>query len=311
MKISRSLSDISSERKSVVTVGTFDGIHRGHQAILGQVVEKAKSSSHRSVVVTFDPHPREVVGKGPVEYLSSLEERLEKFSEFGIDETLVIGFTYEFSRLGARDFYELLAKHVGLTDVIVGYDHMFGKDREGDIQGLVSIGSALGFTAKRVPPIIIGEKTVSSSVIRKMLNVGDITGANDFLGSPYTLGGTVRRGDGRGKQIGYPTANITPDEPKKLVPARGVYAVNVLLNGRRLHGMMNIGIRPTFKDNHEQVLEAHIFDFEQNIYNKELEIEFLKFIRSEKKFASKDELISQLERDSSECTNFIIELYNH
>lgn len=311
MRTSLDVDEIQFNKNSVVTVGTFDGVHLGHRSILMEVVEKAKLTSGRSMVVTFDPHPREVVGKGPVEYLSTLNERLRKIEQFGLDETLVIRFTYEFSRLGPREFYQFLSSRVGLTEVIVGHDHVFGKDRTGGIEELVKIGSELGFSATRVPPVIIRDTVISSSVIRRNLETGDVVSAKEFLGEPYSIRGIVAEGDRRGQQLGFPTANIRFDEHKKLIPAMGVYVVAVLLSGKRWYGMMNIGVRPTFKDDQQLVLEVHIFDFNQNIYHKDIEIQFLKFIRPEKKFSSKDELVIQLQHDRKECLKYLSELYHH
>jgi riboflavin kinase / FMN adenylyltransferase len=311
MKISHSIDEIEFKRDSIVTVGTFDGVHLGHQSILKEVTDRSKASAARSVVVTFDPHPREVVGRGPVEYLSTLPERLAKIGRYGLDEAVVINFTYEFSRLSPREFYEFLAKRIGLREVIVGYDHLFGKDRTGGIEELVKIGTDLGFSAMRVPPVIVRDTAVSSSVIRTYLREGNVGAAGEFMGEPYAIRGFVTEGDSRGKQLGFPTANIQTNQQKKLIPAMGVYAVSVLFNDKRWYGMMNIGVRPTFKSDQLMILEVHIFDFNQNIYNKELEIQFLTFVRPEKKFASKDELIIQLQHDRKECLKYLSGIYHH
>ena len=311
MRISHAVDEIQFNKNSIVTVGTFDGVHLGHQSILKEVADRSKTASARSVVVTFDPHPREIVGRGPVEYLSTLTERLQRMEQDGMDEALVIQFTYVFSRLGPREFYQFLSSRVGLSEVIVGYDHLFGKDRTGGIEELVKIGSELGFTAMRVPPVIMGGTVISSSAIRKYLREGNVAAAREFLGEPYAIRGIVAQGDSRGKQLGFPTANLELNQPQKLVPAKGVYAVKVVYDKKPFYGMMNIGVRPTFKDDLRIVLEVHIFDFNQNIYHKELEIQFLKFIRPEKKFSSKDELVIQLQHDRKECLKYLSEIHHN
>ncbi|MFI5253036.1 MAG: riboflavin biosynthesis protein RibF [Bacteroidota bacterium] len=310
MQISHDVNEILFNRESIVTVGTFDGVHLGHQAILNEVVRRSKLYGARSVLVTFDPHPREVVGRGPVEYLTTVPERLHKIEHFGLDEALVINFTFEFSRLGPREFYQLLSTHIGLREVIVGYDHMFGKDRTGGIEELEKIGSMIGFTATRVEPVLLRDKVISSSVIRRMLNAGDVTTSIQLLGEPYSLTGLVIKGDSRGKGLGFPTANLNVIEPKKLVPPIGVYAVIVRYQEKKYFGMMNIGVRPTFTQNQDRVLEVHMFDFNENIYHKELQIQFLKYIRPEKKYSSRDELVIQLQADRKECLKYISENYH-
>ena len=304
MLTTRALEEITPKQSTVVTVGTFDGVHVGHQSILRHVVERAKAIGGRSLVVTFDPHPREVVGRGPVEYLTTLQERLDRIREEGIEQTLVLSFTYEFSQQTAEQFYSgMLLPHIGIREVIVGHDHLFGKDRQAGFSEIERIGSASGFSAHLMPPVLIGGVAVSSSAIRSFLREGDVISAATFLGYPYSLSGIVAKGDGRGRTIGFPTANIEPAVQKKVVPGNGVYFVRVLLEGQQepKYGMMNIGVRPTFGESALRTLEVHIFDFDAVIYGARIGVQFLRKIRGERKFSSVDELVAQLHRDREVC----------
>ena len=309
MIVYRSLNEIKHQANSFVTVGTFDGVHLGHRAIINQIVSRASASNGRSIVVTFDPHPREVVGRGPVKLLSSIDERLEMLSELGVDGTLVVKFTYEFSRQTSQEFYEqYVVRGIGVKEVVIGYDHMFGRDREAGVQELQHMGKELGFSAFLVPPVTIDGEIVNSSKIRELLSRGNVERAAEFLSAPYSLEGTVVHGDGRGVTLGFPTANIRTDHANKITPAEGVYVVRIVVNDRTLYGMFNIGVRPTFHANRERVLEAHIFDFNETIYGAHLKVSFLKRLRPEKKFSSTSELIAQLESDRSECLKYLTTL---
>lgn len=301
MKTVFSLDDMIHDAGSVVTVGTFDGVHCGHRVILETVTGHALRNNGRSVVVTFDPHPRDVVGKGPVEFLGTLSERLERIAAQGIDTTLVVKFTREFSQQTAEEFYRhTLLDHIGVREVIVGHDHLFGKDRRSGIAEIEQIGKEADFTAITIPPVVIDGTVVSSSAIRRSLQGGDVASAARFLGYPYELSGAVVTGDARGKLLGFPTANIDP-QPGKLVPANGVYKVRAGLGGSSFAGMMNIGTRPTFEDSGRKTLEVHILDFDRDIYGETVKIQFLRRIRPEQKFSSKAGLIAQLERDREMC----------
>ncbi len=310
MNVVYSENDILCEPDSIVTVGTFDGMHLGHRAIIDEVLARAEAHHGRSVVLTFTPHPREVVGRGPVGYLSSLEERLEILERMGIDATLVLKFTYEFSRLSSREFYQrYVAQSVGVRQVVVGHDHMFGKDREAGVLELQQIGRDFGFTAVTVPPVVVDGEVVSSTAIRDHLMRGEVDLSERLLGRPYAIRGRVVKGDGRGAALGFPTANIEPEYPNKLVPAPGVYVVHVDLGPKRLNGMLNIGVRPTFGSDHRQTIEVHLFDFGDDIYGERLNVSFIKRLRDERKFSSKDDLTDQLRQDRRECMKLFGQIY--
>jgi len=306
MVVATTLAEINRDPTSVVTVGSFDGVHRGHAAILDYLVEKARSAKGRSVVVTFNPHPREVVGRGQVSYLTTLEERLDLLKAREVDLTIVIPFTYEFSRLTSVQFYrDVIVGKVGLASVVVGHDHMFGRDREAGFEALRDLGSQFGFEAASVDPVVVHGIMVNSSTIRNALLAGDVETGNMLLGREYSLRGTVVTGDGRGASLGFPTANILPADGKKLIPAHGVYCVKVHLNRRLYVGMLNIGTRPTFTTAPERVIEVHVVEFNENLYGSDIEVRFLKRLRPEMKFTSKESLIDQLWKDQEDCLRFI------
>ncbi len=306
MVVAHSLTDIRREPNSAVTVGSFDGVHLGHREILHDVVSRAVSMKGRSVVVTFDPHPREIVGRGPVQELTTLDERLVEFAAIGIDVTLIVKFTYDFSRQTPREFYQrYIIDGVGATEVVEGYDHMFGRDRQAGVTALIELGKEFGFTTTTVHPVMIDGEVVSSSKIRESLLHGDVVKAARFLGRPYRLTGHVVHGDGRGAQIGFPTANLQPLSQQKLVPADGVYFVSADLARQQFYGMMNIGTRPTFTTDTQRTVEVHLFNFEGAIYGDEVSVRFHHRLRAEKKFSSTDEFIAQLQHDRSTCLMMI------
>jgi len=303
MIVARALQELAREKNSVVTVGTFDGIHLGHRAILHELTTRARERAGRGIVFTFDPHPREVVGKGDVRWLTTLEERVELLNGTGVDVVFVIPFSFEFSRMSSREFFERYVVHgVGVSEVIVGYDHMFGRDREAGIQELRLLGEEHRFGISVVDPVSLRGQIVSSSRIRELLTNGEAERASEYLGRPYALAGTVIRGDGRGAALGFPTANILPDHPHQLVPGDGVYCVRVQA-GREGHGgMLNIGRRPTFTPGGaDRTIEAHLFGFAGSLYGERLRIEFLRRIRAEQQFMTTEQLTQQLHRDREEC----------
>lgn len=305
-----SLSELKKETNSVVTVGTFDGVHLAHQEIVREVVHRAKMKEGRSIVVTFEPHPKEVVGKlkDPIHLLTTIDERIELLHAQGVDVLLVINFTYEFSRLSSREFYEgFLVNGTGVSEVVVGYDHMFGRNREGSIEELIKIGQQFDFSVFAFHPYTVNGEVVSSTQVRKALAEGNVERAKAFLGREYSLQGTVVKGDGRGQTIGYPTANINPDSEKKMIPAKGVYLVGIKLEGRDYFGMMNIGVRPTVTNALQQTIEVHLFDFSETIYGKKLTIAFLRRLRDEQKFSSLEQLIHQLGNDKAQSLKLIAE----
>jgi len=300
MIICRSLEEVAFNKNSVISVGMFDGVHRAHQAIVRRVVERAKAVNGRSVIVTFDPHPREIVGHGKanVELLSTLREKLEVFEKLGVDVVFIISFTVEFSRLSFQEFYSTyIVKGVGVSEVIEGFNHHFGRNREGGIGQVEELGRQNNFSVEAMPLMKEQYAVISSSTVREMLHAGDIPFANKILGYEYEFTGTVVRGHGRGKKLGYPTANIRLDIPKKLIPRIGVYAVQIFVRGKWYGGMMSIGFNPTFDDVHEKTTEVNIFDFDMDIYDDTVTVKCLERTRDEKKFNSVDDLVAEMGND--------------
>ena len=310
------LAGIERDDRSVITVGTFDGVHRGHQKILQYLTERARKRDGRSTVVSFDPHPREVVRDESVPLLTTIDERSELLDAAGIDRFVIIPFTREFSQRSAENFAsDILYERVGLQEIVVGYDHGFGKGRKGDVSTLEELGEERGFTVDVIPAQYQsgpasgenGEAVISSTRIRKLLlEYGKVSEAEGLLGRRYSFTGTVVKGEGRGRQLGYPTANLRPDDQRKLIPKKGVYAVTAHLpsQGATRGGMMNIGSRPTFEDEGLH-LEVHLFDWKDDLYGQEVRVEFVRHIRNEQQFDSVDALKKQLSRDEVRCKKLL------
>ncbi len=302
------LKDVKCDPDSVVTVGTFDGVHAGHRAIMDTLVRKAKEREARSVVVTFDPHPREIIDPRDdgIKLLTTLQERREILEELGIDRMVVIPFDRDFSLLSSEEFVRnIIHQKIGVQEFVIGYDHHFGRNREGTIETIEELGRELGFDAYVVSKKEVGAKTVSSTAIRKALSEeGDVEQAASFLQRPYRLNGMVIHGDKRGHKIGYPTANIRPQDNRKIIPRDGVYAVKLRFEGEWYGGMMNIGTRPTFEGS-DRTLEVNIFDFDEEIYGREVQVRFLRRIRDEMKFDGVEALKEQLAKDKESALEII------
>lgn len=304
MKREYGLEQVVKDDRSVVTVGTFDGVHVGHQAILRYLMQRARDQKGQSVVVSFDPHPREVVHGDAVPLLTTIEERSDVMEHLGIDRFIVVSFTEAFSQLDPEAFVkQVLVERVGLKEIVIGYDHGFGKGREGDSALLEELGAQHGFGVDVIPAQAVEQHVVSSTQIRhQLVDEGDVTLAAEMLGRPYRLSGNVVEGDQRGRAIGFPTANLALTHPRKVVPRQGVYAVRVA--GADLAaeqgGMMNIGQRPTF-DGAGPQQEVHLFDYSGQLYGEELRIEFVKRIREERRFDGVEALKEQLSRDRVRC----------
>jgi riboflavin kinase/FMN adenylyltransferase len=313
MIIYRSLKEVSYDKYSVVSIGMFDGVHRAHQSIIRQIVEKAQRNNGRSVVVTFDPHPREVVSQGTksVDILCTLDEKLQLLEQYGVDAVFIIPFTFEFSRLPFRDFYaQYIIEGTGVAEVVEGFNHQFGRDREGGMNQIVELGKLHNFSVEAVAMMDVDGTVVSSSAIRDAVLNGKITLANMMLGYEYGFSGIVVRGFGRGKKLGYPTANIKLHDTKKLVPQVGIYAVRIEVEGTWYGGMMSIGHNPTFGDAQERTIEVNIFNFEKDIYDETVTVRCIERTRSEKKFNSVNELIAEMGNDKLTIQK-IIEQHTH
>jgi riboflavin kinase / FMN adenylyltransferase len=296
-------NDINSfkAQKPVVTIGTFDGVHLGHQKVIVRLKEFARSHDGESVIFTFYPHPRMVTGPNEkdLRLLTTLEEKKELFAQSGIDHLIVFPFTKEFSELTYSEFVEqILVKKIHTHCLVVGYDHRFGKNREGGFEYLQNCADKFGFEIEKLDVLLIDEAHVSSTHIREALENGDVALANKFLGYRFTLHGTVVEGERVGRKLGFPTANIEASDPHKLIPGYGVYAVKVIISGKKYGGMLNIGTRPTFNKNADnRSIEVHIFDFSGDLYNKEITLIFVGKIRVEQKFSGVEELTEQLKKD--------------
>jgi riboflavin kinase / FMN adenylyltransferase len=304
MKIFYTIDDIRLEQSTVLTVGSFDGVHLGHQQIIQQLNELAKESRSLEVLVTFQPHPKEVLsptGHQTIELLTPLEEKLKLLERSGLPVIAVLPFTREFAKTGYREFVtDILINKLKMKKMVIGHDHAFGRNREGHAEQLKELGKTAHFSVTVIQPFLLGKEIVSSSRIRQLLKNGEVDHANQMLGRKYSIHGRVERGDNRGTRLGFPTANIRPGSANKLIPKKGVYAVEVYLSGQRYDGMMNIGHRPTFNFD-PLTLEVHIFNFSGLIYGENIEVSCKKFIREEMKFQNPDELKVQIEKDKIMC----------
>lgn len=291
------------EKESVVTIGTFDGVHIGHRKIIQRLVKKANKKNRASLVLTFYPHPRIVLNKDTnIKLLNTLEEKSDLMESLGVDHLVVKKFTLEFSRLSAETFVkEILVDTLKCKEIIIGYDHRFGRNRAANIDDLKEYGEIYDFKVTEISAQEINEVAVSSTKIRQALTSGDLKTANSYLGSFYTLSGTIIKGKGIGKPMGYPTANLHIEEPFKLIPKNGVYAVRSEIEETYFYGMMNIGSNPTVNEEGGQFIEVNYFDFSDNLYGEKIRIELLERLRDEEKFDSLEELKAQLDKDKSQA----------
>lgn len=299
MNIYKDISEFSSKKNVVLTAGTFDGVHLGHKKIIEQVVSAAKKLGGESVILTFFPHPRMVLypENNDLLLLNTIEERIELLKDSGIDHLIIHPFSIAFSRITSLDFVrDILVNKLNTKKLVIGYDHHFGKNREGSFEHLKEYSPLYGFEVEEIPAQEIQQINISSTKIRNSLLIGEIQAANQFLGYEYFLNGTVVEGSKIGRQLGFPTANINVDEEYKLIPANGVYAVKIKMEDNHYSGMLNIGNRPTIKEG-DVTIEVNIFNFNQESYNKPIRIEFFEKIRNEVKFNELSELQQQLNHD--------------
>jgi riboflavin kinase/FMN adenylyltransferase len=290
----------------VVSIGTFDGVHLGHQKIISRMKEIARNRSGETVIITFDPHPRRIIysDSWDMKLINSPKRKIDLLARTGIGHLLILPFTTELADMASDIFIkDILVGKVHAKMVVVGYDHHFGKDRKGDYKNLESYGKDFGFDVEEIPAECIDGLSVSSSKIRKALNDGNIHLANRFLGYEYSIQGTVVRGQKLGRKLGFPTANIEIDDKLKLIAANGVYACRVNWNNQKFLGMGNIGIRPTL-DKHDLTIEVHIFDFDEDIYGDDLTIYWVERIRDEVRFRDLDALREQLVIDKKTVLAF-------
>ncbi|MFA5781402.1 MAG: bifunctional riboflavin kinase/FAD synthetase [Bacteroidales bacterium] len=308
MKVYRNIEDYAPVQNAVVTIGTFDGVHTGHKAIITRVKQIARETSGESVIITFHPHPQIVLHPGEnIFVLNTDEEKINLLKGIGIDHLIIIPFTGEFASVSYLDFIkEVLIGKLHVRKLVIGYDHHFGKNREGDLRHLVNYGKQYHFEVDEIKAQKVDDVAVSSTKIRKALMGGDIRAANHFLGYPYFLSGKVVEGNNLGQSMEFPTANIDVKAPYKLIPANGAYAVEVEIKKEKFWGMLNIGMRPTINGS-KRVIEVNIFNFNKNIYSAFLNVSFIEKLRDEIKFNGLEHLKEQLFKDRENAIKILDE----
>jgi riboflavin kinase / FMN adenylyltransferase len=298
-------SDIEHDRPTVVTIGSFDGIHLGHRYVSEQMNLIAKFHNLDSVLITFIPHPREVLTGEQQNLLTIYSEKKEISESLSFNRVVFLNFTEDVSIIDYKEFtQDLLVNRLKMKHLVFGYDHAFGKGRGGTFKSLQKLGENLRFGVSQIEPISIEGNVLSASLIRKSIESGQVAEANKYLGRPYHVGGHVISGDGRGNKLGFPTANLQLEDKRKLIPKKGVYLTSVRIGQKSKYGMTNIGLNPTF-DGKDLKIEIHLFDFSEDLYQKKIDIFFHERIRDEKKFESVEELKQQLESDKAHCLNRI------
>lgn len=306
MRVYRNIEEFENKHNAIVTTGTFDGVHYGHQKIIARLKEVAVQSQGETVIITFFPHPRLVLfpEDNDLKLINTMDEKIALLEKAGIDHLIIIPFTKEFSRLSSLEFIQqIIVDKIGTKKLVIGYDHHFGKNREGSFEHLKHYAPEYGFEVEEIPGQDINDVAVSSTKIRNAILNGDVTTANSYLGYPFNITGSVKKGDQIGRTIGYPTANIQVPETYKLIPGDGIYAVKVNVHHKDYYGMLYIGNRPTV-NGLSKVIEVNIFDFNQDIYDENIKVEFHKYIRGDKKLKGLDELKSALAEDEVASRTF-------
>jgi len=304
--IKRNLEEIEHPAFSVVTIGTFDGVHLGHQKIIKRLVESARANEFKSTILTFFPHPRMVLQQdNNLKLINTIDEKIDILDKLGLEQLIIHPFTIEFSRLSALEYVkEVLVAKLNVKKVIIGYDHRFGRNRTATIKELRGFADTFNFEVEEITAKEIDEVSISSTKIRKALETGNIKKANMYLGYEFMLTGIVAKGKGLGRQIEFPTANLHIEEQYKLVPKNGVYTVKSHINNKPVYGMMNIGVNPTVGGT-EKSIEVHFFDFNEDLYGKKIQLNLLKRQRDEKRFDSVEALKEQLFKDKKTALNYI------
>ncbi len=302
MKVYRNIEDFKDVKNPIVTVGTFDGVHIGHQHILKRLKEVAEENGGETVLLTFFPHPRMVVfpEDNRLKLINTLEEKIKLLEDFGLQHLVILPFSKEFSRVSPTEYVrDFLVNKLNVNTLVIGYDHRFGRNREGDINLLKELSPVYDFKVEEIPAREIDDIKVSSTKIREALSQGDIKTAKEYLQHDFSLNGTVVKGNQIGRTIGFPTANIHVPEPYKLIPKQGVYIVKGKIAGKTYQGLLNIGNRPTIeeKNNEKPTIEAYFLNTSDNLYDQKAEITFIERLRDEKKYNSLEELSNQLKKD--------------
>ncbi len=306
MKTIHGIENFPADEASIVTIGTFDGVHLGHQQILKQLIDISRKSKLKSVLLTFFPHPRMVLQPDvPMHLIQTIEERERALAKTGLDYLVIHPFSAEFSRLSADDYVKrVLVQQLKVQKVVVGYDHRFGRNRTASLEDMYHYADIYDFELIEIDAKKIDSTAVSSTKIRKAIDEGNIELANTYLGQPFTLEGMIVHGDKRGRELSYPTANMDLQNPHKIVPKQGVYLVKSNLSNRVVYGMMNIGTKPTF-DASMPSIEVHFFDWNDDLYGQAVQVELLKWVREERKFSSVEELQTQIQADEQYCRSSI------
>ena len=309
LKLFHSINDFQSTKKTILTLGTFDGVHIGHKKILERITQNTENGKYESLVLTFFPHPRMVLQeKSEIKLLNTIAEKTKLLEATGIENLVIHPFNESFSRLTAEEFvHSILVEQFHIQKIIIGHDHRFGRNRTANIDDLIAFGAEYGFEVEQISAQEIQDVSVSSTKIRKALNEGNMDLANEYLGYDYFLSGEVVKGKQLGRTIGFPTANIQIEEDYKLIPRNGAYVVKAIVDQKEVFGMMNIGFNPTV-NGQKQTIEVHLFDFDADIYGQKIEIILLQYLREEQKFGSLDLLIAQLNQDKKEALTFIEQL---
>jgi riboflavin kinase/FMN adenylyltransferase len=313
MKIYNHIDEFKQIHNAVVTIGTFDGVHIGHQKIISRLQEVAKKKSGETVILTFFPHPRMILHPDDlnIKLISSMNEKAEKLAALGIDHLIITPFTRDFSNLSPQDYIkEILVDKIGTRHIIIGYDHRFGKDRKGGMIELQNFASDFGFDVEEIPEQDVNDVAVSSTKIRNAILSGDVKTAGEYLGYAFQLSGKVIKGDQLGRVLGFPTANLFIEENYKLIPSDGIYAVRVELktnesDSKSAFGMAYIGHRPTINGMSRNI-EVNIFDFDEDIYGQTIRINFLDYLRGDEKFNSLEDLKKQLQKDEKAARKILL-----
>jgi len=309
LKLFESINEFQSTKKTILTLGTFDGVHIGHKKILERLTQNTENGKYESLVLTFFPHPRMVLQeKSEIKLLNTISEKSKLLEKSGIENLVIHPFNESFSRLTAEEFvHSILVNQFHIQKIIIGHDHRFGRNRTANIDNLIAFGAEYGFEVEQISAQEIQDVSVSSTKIRKALQDGNMSLANEYLGYAYFLTGEVVKGKQLGRTIGFPTANIQIKEDYKLIPKNGVYAVKTFIGQKEVFGMMNIGFNPTV-NGQKQTIEVNLFDFDADIYGEKLEISLLKYLREEQKFGSVDLLKEQLYQDKKTALEFVSQL---
>jgi riboflavin kinase/FMN adenylyltransferase len=308
MKIYHHIDEFTPVKNAVVTIGTFDGVHIGHRKIISRIKELATASGGETVILTFFPHPRMILHPEDesIKLITTIAEKAGLLEQLGVDHLIITPFSRDFSNQSPEGYIrDVLVNKIGTKKIVIGYDHRFGKDRQGGLQDLLAQAPVYGFEVIEIPEQDINDVAISSTRVRTALLCGDIYIANECLGYPFFITGKVIRGDQLGRTLGYPTANLMVEERYKLIPSDGIYAVKVNVEGKEYKGMAYIGHRPTVNGMTRNI-EVNIFDFSADIYNKELRMEFLHFVREDIKFASLEELVVQLGKDKEDVLALLV-----